>query len=368
LKPAQSDPKGIAMAFTCPPLRVTMVRRLAGLAGLTIAALAAGPAAAWNAAGHESVGGIADQLISGTPTAKQVTAILGGSLQNAAIWADCAKSVKQVNSVWTFDKADQWRAKDCELFAADANNKAMIAFVSRNSTVCEAQASHGKCGHTHFHFSDISVAQPHYDPALPGASRIDLLHAITAAAAVLKSGEASAKSPAPFNISGQREALRLLAHYIGDLHQPLHVGAIYLNDAGQPIDPATQADADAHDNAGGNALLLEGSKLHELWDKVTSAQRTLALDGSGAAAARLLPAPSGSAGTWPLAWANDTLGVARQAFAPLKFGAKTPGIKPDQWPATAPAPTYKNTRETLQREQIVKAGAHLARLLTALLP
>ncbi len=347
------------------PLRATLIRRTATLA---MVALAAAPAAAWNAAGHESVGGIADQLIKGTPTAKRVTAILGGTLQNAAIWADCAKSVKQVNGVWIFDMADKWRAKDCDLFAAAPNNKALIGFVSRNSAVCEAQAPHGKCGHTNFHYTDISVAKPHYDPALPGASRIDLLHAIDAAVAVIKNGKASAKSPAPFNISGQREALRLLAHYIGDLHQPLHVGSIYLNDAGQPVDPATKADADAHDNAGGNALMLEGSKLHELWDTVTTTQRTRALDGSGATEARQLPAPTGSADTWPLAWTNDTLDGARKAFEPLKFGPKSPGVKPDQWPATAAEPAYKQARAALQHEQIVKGGARLARLLTELLP
>jgi hypothetical protein len=353
------------MTSTPYRLRAAMVSQLAALA---LAAVAAGPAAAWNAAGHGSVGGIADQLIKGTPTGKRVNAILGGSLQNAAIWADCAKSVKQVSGVWTFDKADKWRAKDCDLFAAEPNNKALIAFVSRNAAACEAQAPRGKCGHKNFHFTDISVAKPHYDPALPGASRIDLLHAIAAAVAVIKNDKASARSPTPFNISGQREALRLLAHYIGDLHQPLHVGSIYLSDAGQPVDPATQADADAHDNAGGNSLMIEGGNLHELWDKVTPAQRTRALDGSGAAEARQLPAPTGSADTWPLAWTNDTLSAARKAFAPVKFGAKTASVKPDQWPASVTEPAYKQAREALQREQIVKAGARLARLLTELLP
>lgn len=362
---AHLDTKGIAMTSSHSTLRARTRCRVAGLA---IAAVAAGPAAAWNAAGHESVGGIADQLINGTPTGKRVAAILGGTLQNAAIWADCAKSVKQIAGVWTFDKADIWRAKDCDLFAADPNNKALIGFVRRNAAVCQAQAPSGKCGHKNFHFSDISVAKPQYDATLPGASRIDLLHAIAATVAVIKTGKATAQSPAPFNIVGQREAVRLLAHYIGDLHQPLHVGSIYLDDAGQAIDPATQADADAHDNAGGNNLMIEGGNLHALWDKVTPAQRSRVLDGSGATEARQLPAATGSADTWPLAWTNDTLDVARKAFAPLKFGAKIPGVKPDQWPATAAEPAYKQAREALQREQIVKAGARLARLLTATLP
>ena len=350
----------------------TAIAHLLGALALAAAALATllpGPAVAWSANGHEAVGGIADQLIVGTNTGKRVKAILGGSLLNAAIWADCAKSAKRVNGVWVFDAADRWLPKDCAQFAGEPNNKALIAFVSRNTTSCALAAAHPTCGHKAFHFTDISVQKAHYDPALPGASQIDLLHAIGAAAAVIKSGKATAKSPAPFNISGQREALRLLTHYIGDLHQPLHVGALYLSDNGQPIDPATQAEANAHDNTGGNKLMTEGDNLHHLWDDISPAMKTRLLASANVAVARALPAPTGDVGTWALAWTNDTLLVARQAYAPLKFGAKgSGGAKPDEWPAITTAPGYPQSRVALQAEQITKAGARLARLLTELLP
>lgn len=337
------------------------------LAGLT--ALLPGPAAAWSANGHEAVGGIADQLIAGTNTGKRVRAILGGTLLNAAIWADCAKSANRVNGVWVFDAADRWLPKDCAQFAGNPNNKALIAFVSRSASSCALAAAHPSCGHKVFHYTDISVQKAHYDPALPGASQIDLLHAIGATVAVLKSGKATAKSAPPFNISGQREALRLLAHYIGDLHQPLHVGALYLSDSGQPMDPTTQAEADAHDTVGGNKLMTEHDNLHHLWDEITPAMKARLLTSANVAAARALPAPAGHAETWALGWANDTLLVARQAYAPLTFGAKgAGGAKPDEWPATTAAPGYPHTRATVQAVQITKAGARLARLLTDLLP
>ena len=35
-----------------------------------------------------------------------------------------------------------------------------------------------------------------------------------------------------------REALRLLAHYVGDIHQPLHVAAVYLDREGRVVDPS----------------------------------------------------------------------------------------------------------------------------------
>ena len=350
----------------------TMIARRCGalaLAGAALAALLPGPAAAWSANGHEVVGGIADQLIAGTNTGKRVRAILGGSLMNAAIWADCAKSVKRVQGVWAFDATDIWMPKDCAQFASDPNNKALIAFVSRSATSCALAAVHPTCGHKAHHFTDVSVAKSHYDPALPGTHQIDLVHAIGATVAVVKSGQASAKSAPPFNISGQREALRLLAHYIGDLHQPLHVGSIYLSNSGQPLDPATQADADGHDNGGGNKLMIEGNNLHHHWDTITPAMKTRLLASANVAAARALPAATGQADTWVLAWTNETLQVARQTYAPLKFGAKgAGGVKADEWLATATAPDSPQTRAAVQAEQITKAGARLARLLTELLP
>jgi hypothetical protein len=339
------------------------------LAAAGLAALLPGPAAAWSTNGHEAVGGIADQLLAGTTTGKRVRAILGGSLLNAAIWADCAKSAKQVNGTWVFDATDRWLPKDCAQFAAEPNNKALIAFVSRNTTSCAVAASHPSCGHKAFHFTDVAVQKTHYDPALPGASQIDLLHAINAAAAVVRSGKATAKSAPPFSISGQREALRLLAHYIGDLHQPLHVGALYLSDAGQPIDPATAAEAAAHDNAGGNKLIAESDNLHHLWDDISPAMKARLLASANVAAARALPAPAGAPDSWVLAWTNESLLAARKAYEPLKFGPKgSAGVKPDEWPATANAPGYPAARAATQADQITKAGARLARLLTELLP
>jgi S1/P1 Nuclease len=55
-------------------------------------------------------------------------------------------------------------------------------------------------------------------------------------------------APAPFSIKDKKEALFLLAHFVGDLHQPMHVSAIYLDpngnfvdaDSGVPYDPNTQ--------------------------------------------------------------------------------------------------------------------------------
>jgi hypothetical protein len=51
-------------------------------------------ASAWGPDGHHTVGAIADRMITGTHASTEVKAILGDiSLQDAAVWADCAKGI-----------------------------------------------------------------------------------------------------------------------------------------------------------------------------------------------------------------------------------------------------------------------------------
>jgi hypothetical protein len=308
------------------------------------------------------VGAVADGLIAGTPAAKKVKQILGSTLRSAAGWADCARSVESQQGVWHYVKPGTY--PNCKLYENPASEQALISFVQRNASRCGGFASSAQCRHKAYHFVDLSIHQTHYDPALPGTAPNDLVHAINATLAVLQ----GQPSPAPFNIQGQREALRLLTHYLGDLHQPLHVGAIYLDDAGLALEPATPQEAHDHGNAGGNQIMLEGHKLHELWDDVSDSEFKHLVAGDATAAARAVAPTAGGPGDWPAAWAGETTAQAALAFGGLKTGAKltTPGGA--QWPATAVEPDYRQARARMQHEQLVKAGARLAQLLTALWP
>lgn len=49
-------------------------------------------------------------------------------------------------------------------------------------------------------------------------------------------------------------AVILLAHFVGDIHQPLHVGAQYFNAKGQPVDPERGGELP---DEGGNSLRLK---------------------------------------------------------------------------------------------------------------
>ena len=328
------------------------------LVAASLAAAAALPAAAWGPYGHQAVGAIADQLIAGTPTAQKVRQVLGGNLQLASVWADCARAVEWVQGVWTYTKSGSY--KECAVFENETSKAAMVAFVKRNATRCGGFASHAQCRHKAYHFTDIAIGQPRYDPALPGANPNDLVHAMVAAITVLQGGQ----SPAPINIAGQREALRLLSHYIGDLHQPLHVGSIYLSDAGEPLNPATAKEAHDHDNAGGNQLLLKGWKLHAVWDDLPGKLTTTLMTGAGVAQARKVKQATGAMARWPAAWASDTLADADQVFKGLKIAPKAG----DTWAVTATEPDYRLAREALQHAQIVKAGARLAQIVSTLWP
>lgn len=68
-------------------------------------------------------------------------------------------------------------------------------------------------------------------------------------------------------------ALRLLGHHVGDVHQPLHVGCGFIDESGTvPTivrDPQRVADEGLESDTGGNDILLPGAgNMHSFWDGV----------------------------------------------------------------------------------------------------
>ena len=49
-------------------------------------------------------------------------------------------------------------------------------------------------------------------------------------------------------------ALILIVHYVGDLHQPLHVGAAFFNSKAQRRAPKNDSDSNAKSDSGGNSV------------------------------------------------------------------------------------------------------------------
>lgn len=325
------------------------------LAALLMLPLSPLAAQAWGPHGHQTVGGIADQLLAGSDTAKKIRRVLGSNLQTAAVWADCAKGVGQVKIGAPFVYDGSGPYPECDYYENPASQAALEAFVKRNAKRCYSNSSDEVCRHKSFHYTDVSTLQTRYDPSVAGANPQDIVAAINACVAVLQGNS----SPQPFDIRGKTEALRLLSHYLGDLHQPLHVVSVYLNKTGLVIDPDTGTFDPKTATKGGN-LIDDGSRrLHSLWDGIPGRLAVKLLAGEGAVAARQIPATPGPVAEWAVNWASDTVVSAQPAFSALTFG---PQASNGHWPASH-ARGYSRNREALQRQQLIKGGARLAELL-----
>jgi len=342
------------------------MKTLMGLCWTVLCLAGSAQALAWGPDGHATVGAIADELLVDTNAAKEVRKILGkgASLEHAAVWADCAKGVSKKAATGVFHYTVNPIYAECKPFESKAGQKAMVSFVKRNWDTCHPAAGEEVC-HKQYHYADVAVERDGYDRADVGTSDHDIVSAIKAAVAVLQGGTA----PAPFNISSKKEALRVLTHYVGDVHQPLHVGAIYLNTTGMQVDPDHMALDPTMKTRGGNDLAI-GPKhqLHHEWDSIADALKMPQFKVDGVTAARMVAMTSGAVETWPMHWATESVLASHTAFAGLSFGAEANAGKSTQsWPTTEPT-GYAASREALQKDQLIKAGARLAQVLEAIYP
>lgn len=334
--------------------RITAV--FLGLAAITLAAPQ--PAKAWGNDGHRQTGLIAEAGLD-PETADKVRAILGYDLGVAALWADCAKSVKPSSGGFVY--RPQRKSLACAPFETDAEKAAMTAYVARNWKTCGLPRS---C-HNKYHFANIATGHDRFEARYFGAPPHNIVATINAAILYLQTGQAG---PA-VSIATRKEALLLLAHLLGDLHQPLHVGAVYLSANGQiqPIrDPESYAAT--QETQGGNLLFLGAQGLHGYWDQVLSRYGEAA---DPELLALTVPAPSGPIRGWAEQWANDTFVQSKQAYGPLTYGQqksfKGPYGPVTGWPAYyQPAVDYSALRRDLQKTQLAKGGRRLAALLNAL--
>src|SRR5262249_51714563 len=191
----------------------------AALCAAIACCMPSGPALGWGHEGHEVVGSIADQLLEGHPAKAQVARILGFELRVAGPWLDCVRSVVHHTDDDTFEydpdpHHPEYRVP-CTSFETPNEKTRMEDYAKRNWTTCVYKPGHG-CPET-YHFADVAIQHHRYDRSFAGTSEHDIVSAINAAVAKLKNP--SAPAPAPLSITDQKEALFLLAHLLGDLHQ-----------------------------------------------------------------------------------------------------------------------------------------------------
>jgi len=330
-----------------------------------IALTATGPAFSWGSTGHQLVGQTAYNNLAGTTAKGRVDALLkkghAPSLAAAAEWPDCVRSVKVVAKPKRHLAyvPDQYTPAICVHFSNPKENPKgvamMIDYAQRNWDQCDKPKSESRACHALYHFADIPVAAGRYDTKLPGAPDYDIVATIDACIKILK-GEAVAK---PFDQIKDYEALFLLAHLMGDLHQPLHVGAIYLDGATEKT-PTTEADAERLSTQGGNKIFVGKAKLHAMWDGVDGAIPAVQLKVNKQAVDA-----SALAGT-PADWASESVKLAGEALHPanVSFAPGTGGV----WTMTAPAKYNGDFVGPHQLSQVAKGGARLAAVLKQIWP
>ena len=188
---------------------------------------------------------------------------------------------------------------------------------------------------------------------------------------------------------------------MGDIHQPLHVGAQYFDAKGQPIDP--ERGDESFPDEGGNSLRLKltrdvvprkkDPKLHGFWDgdavyanlpqfpdTMPKEERQAKMDAAEKELSdRLakeepknwrLPAEL-PLRDYPEAWANEVLPLARQAHARLRYQNVAPKLDREKMvgdgemveEATKDGLSYSKWSARMVQQELQLAGWRLAALL-----
>jgi len=285
--------------------------------------------------GHEIVGAIADRKLAGTPTAVKIKTLLDGiPLERASLIADDIKS-------WDKNGPDDRRG--IHFLAHPEIEQQLHDFWKANPP--SPDSSDTTPSHHWMHYTDVPVFDVEkYGDGKTGRGNWDIVHTIPYCIGVLR-GEIAADNPRKIT---KAIAVILLAHYLGDIHQPLHVGAEYFNEAGEPIDP--DRGAPGLGDEGGNALSLVQNataerkrhyyhSFHAYWDLDTVRNLTIGTPDEVPKEERenvYAPAKEkviadfvanepknwrtpGDPKTWAEQWANEILPIAREAHTRMRF-------------------------------------------------
>ncbi len=317
------------------PLKRTFATVLLSL-GFTLSAYP------WAAEGHKAIGLVATRNLNETAR-RQVVKILGSDdLSSVAVWMD-------------------------ELRTAQFHTGPLGA---------DPEALHFNSVFPHngeWHYVDLPLGVKAYTLDGEYSNPHDVVHMIEEAVAVLEGTGDKRITP--------REALCMVVHFVGDLHQPLHVGngvfAAAADGTARLVEDPVAARGLPNDK-GGNADFFGPGKydeLHGYWDFEIVAKFVGSKD--PAAAAEVIGKKIAAEGSswksegdyhhWPEAWATESLAAARTAFSGISYGALTPdpkgGIK--RIAITLPA-HYDDICVPLAGERLAKAGFHLAELLNTI--
>src|SRR6266567_8486933 len=368
--------------------RHSLLLAISGILSSTTAAQAYGPL------GHEIVGAIADERLAGTPTAAKIAVILDGfSLEKAAVIADEIKG-------WGKNGVDDPRSFH---YSAHRKIDRQLRDLWRANQPAHEMNS-AMPSHHWFHYTDVPILPPQkYRDGSAGRSEWDIVHMIPYCIEVLQ-GRVPEQNERKIT---RPVALILLAHYVADIHQPLHVGAAYFDAQGGVTDPDKNKSALADE--GGKTFTLELSdepprrrgirkkKFHRFWDsdavnaffpqvpgglpkkefeaQIDPLKHQLAHDMATHEPHNWQVPSNVSIDSYAEIWADEILPIAREAHARLEFRNVKPLLDGDRVVAMGEAiekpasdrTLYRAWATGIVRDELHKAGWRLADLLQKIL-
>lgn len=288
-------------------------------------------------AGHRVMGLIAERHLQNSRALAEVRRILasGETLADAAVWPDVIKN-------------PLYEDEDTARFRLDHP------------------------GHDTYHYANLPFQADRYDLSVTGARPTDMVQTMRESIRVLQ-GKSTLFRP--------REALRVLAHLIGDVHQPLHIGNAFVSAEAPLRFVVPQGATGWHTTLGGNLLLYgpqDRFNLHSYWD-VHAVNISMRKDDAAAYARRLFDEVSvrpewrgqGEVDTWPAQWATESLALARDVHEGIaivtRLGPDDAKRNPRRWRITQPDGYDALARQRIPA-QLAAAGFRLAAALKAVWP
>lgn len=228
-------------------------------------------------------------------------------------------------------------------------------------------------GHDTYHYANLPFQTDRYAPGVIGARPTDIVQISRECLRVLRTGK---------GMFTPREALRLLAHFIGDMHQPMHVGNAFVTPRVPLAFMVPNGPTGWRTTLGGN-LLVYGPEnrfnMHSYWDS-HAVNITMGQDDVPTFSARLLKEMppqeawrlTGDADSWPEQIASEGLTRAKEVHRGLRLVAH---LGPDdarrniphRWTVEQPA-GYDERARPLVRQQLALGGYRLAETLRAIWP
>ena len=360
---------------------------------LVLALLGTNTAFAYGPVGHEIIGAIADEKLAHTPAGEKMAALLDGiTLEHAATIPDEIRG-------WDKNGPDDPAAIH---YSAHPKIEAQVLDYWRaNPTTKDLNSA--TPSHHWFHYTDVPVfGSEKYGDGKIGRSKWDIVHMIPYCIGVLK-GDVPEDNPRKIT---KPLAVILLSHFVGDIHQPLHVGAEFFDKEGHPANP--NKTADTLEDQGGNTLTLNltsggteltrHAKFHYYWDsetvvanlppmpetiskeerhaKIEAAKKNLIHEFVTREPKDWRLPSSIALKDYAEAWANDIMPIAREAHDRLQFRDVAAKQMDDGTVAaagfldekkSADGVSYYDWSARVVREELPKAGWRLADLLEQVL-